>query len=68
MMDKHYADGIVAAHGNSEQEIRDEIMFLERRLSDMTAADDSACEKLLAKAYGQLLAERKGQLARLLAC
>ncbi|MCG6976815.1 MAG: hypothetical protein LJE56_10520 [Acidiferrobacterales bacterium] len=66
MMDKQYADGIVAARGNSEQEIRDEIRFLERRLSDMTAADDSACEKLLAKAYDQLLSERRSQLALLL--
>lgn len=67
MMDQHDAAGIVAAHGNSEQDIRNEIVFLERRLSAMTAADDSAYEKLLAKAYGQLLAERKSQLALLLA-
>jgi hypothetical protein len=66
MMDKHTADGIVAACGGSEQEIRDEIMFLERRLSAMTAADDSAYEKLLARAYGQLLAERRSQLTLLL--
>ena len=67
MMDRHYAHGIVAAQGNSEQDIRNEIVFLQRRLSDMTAADDSACEKLLARAYSQLLAERKSQLALLLA-
>ncbi|KPK12371.1 MAG: hypothetical protein AMJ68_02490 [Acidithiobacillales bacterium SG8_45] len=54
MMDQYDADGIVSAQGNSEQDIRNEIVFLERRLSEMTTADDSASEKLLARAYCQL--------------
>ena len=66
MMDAHQKDEIVNGKLIHEQAIRDEIAFLEQRLTDITAADDSAYEKLLAKAYDHLLLERRSQLEKLL--
>ncbi len=66
MMGEHQQDEIVNGKQVHEQAIRDEIAFLERRLIDMNAADDSAYEKLLAKAYSQLLNERRSQLEKVI--
>lgn len=54
--------GIVNGDPGQEQTIRDEIDMLEERLSVISAADDSAYAKLLAKAYHRLLGKRRSQL------
>lgn len=46
----------------SEHDIREEIAYLEKRLQNMDAGDDSAYEKLLSRAYRNLLDSRRRQL------
>jgi hypothetical protein len=44
------------------EELRNDIAFLEHKLKRLSGADDSAYEKLLAKAYHSMLARRRAQL------
>jgi hypothetical protein len=46
----------------SERDIREEIEYLEKRLVSMDEADDSAYEKMLARAYRSLLEARRHRL------
>ena len=66
MIGEHPQDEIANGRQMHEQAIRDEIAFLEKRLIDMVASDDSAYEKLLAKAYSHLLHERRSQLEKII--
>jgi hypothetical protein len=62
MTDQHHGD-TVAGIRPAEQEIREDIAFLETKLASMALEDDCAYQKLLIKAYRERLSERKRQLA-----
>ncbi len=47
----------------SANELRDEILFLEGRLRDMSDSADSAYEKLFVRTYDELLQQRRMLLA-----
>ena len=53
-------------HHLDEQEIREQISFYERRLLQIGDLADSACEKLLVRAYRELLQQRQELLDDLL--
>ena len=53
------------AHLN-EQEIREQISFFQQRLLQIGDLTDSACEKLLVRAYRELLQQRQELLDDLL--
>ena len=62
-MRNHHHGSIVATAHAAEQEIREDIAFLEAKLAAMASEDDSAYQKLLIKAYNERLTERRKQLA-----
>jgi hypothetical protein len=62
-MRNHHNGSIVATGHAAEQEIREDISFLEAKLAAMASEDDSAYQKLLIKAYTERLMERREQLA-----
>jgi len=66
-MDLQHAPGGAMDDALSEHDIREEIEYLEKRLVSMEAVDDSAYEKMLARAYRNLLETRRHQLHALTA-
>ena len=61
-MSNNHNGSIVATAHAAEQEIREDIAFLEAKLAAMASEDDSAYQKLLIKAYNERLLERRKQL------
>ena len=53
-------------HHLNEQQIREQISFFQQRLLQIGDLTDSACEKLLARAYRELLQQRQELLENLL--
>lgn len=64
----HPAALVMGDENLDPEELRSDIAFLEHKISRLTGADDSAYEKLLAKAYQAMLVRRRAQLGAVQAC